>query len=236
MPSSRVEYLRRFYRLLSVLEKRLGGARQLRDCSGKMSWPMRGVYYFMEPGEARTGSGAGPRIVRVGTHALKAGSGTTLWNRLSRHRGTMRSGGGNHRGSIFRGIVGTALIERDQLDCPTWNTHRRSAPRAVREQEQPLEGAVSHVIGKMPFLWLAVGDEAGPASLRGYIERNSIALLSTHGRQPVDPPSRSWLGHHCKRGKVRAAGLWNSNHVEERCDPAFLETLADLVKQTQSPD
>jgi hypothetical protein len=49
-------------------------------------------------------------IVRVGTHALETGSQTTLWKRLSQHRGQARSGSGNHRGSIFRLIVGTALI------------------------------------------------------------------------------------------------------------------------------
>lgn len=148
----------------------------------------------------------------------------------------MRSGSGNHRGSIFRLIVGTALIDRDRLDCPTWDNHRGNAPRAVREREKFLEEAVSKVIGKMPFLWLAVGDESGPSSLRGYIERNSIALLSNHGKQPIDPPSRSWLGHHCEREKVRVAGLWNSNHVEERYDPAFLDILADLVRQVENQD
>jgi hypothetical protein len=59
-------------------------------------------------------------VVRVGTHALKAGGSTTLWGRLSTHRGQLRSGGGNHRGSIFRLIVGTALIARDGHKFPTW--------------------------------------------------------------------------------------------------------------------
>ena len=97
---------------------------------------------------------------------------------------------------------------------------------AVREREQALERAVSTVIGDMPFLWLAIGDDPRPGSLRRYIERNAITLLSNHGKQPIDPPSHSWLGHHCDREKVRASGLWNSNHVEEPYDPAFLDTLA----------
>ena len=236
MTMSRLDHLKLFYSLLTMLEERLTGMRRLSDCSGRMSWPERGVYFFGEPGEVRTDSGTGPRVVRVGTHALKVGSGTTLWNRLSQHRGQMRSGGGNHRGSIFRLVVGTTLMERDGLDCPTWDNRRCAAPHEVRERERSLEKTVSKVIGEMPFLWLSVGDEPGPASLRGYIERNAIALLSNHGKQPVDPPSYSWLGHHCDREKVRSAGLWNSNHVEERYDPAFLDTLAGLIEQAEKPE
>ena len=182
----RLEHLKQFHCLLGTLEERLAGARQLSDCTGRMPWPKRGVYFFREPGEVRTDTGTGPRIVRIGTHALKVGSRTTLWNRLSQHRGPMRSGGGNHRGSIFRLIVGTALIERDGLDCPTWD-NRGMVSREARERERHLETAVSKVIGEMPFLWLAVEDAPGPASLRGFIERNAIALLSNRGKQPIDP-------------------------------------------------
>ena len=46
-----------------------------------------GVYFFHEPGEERLDTGVGPRIVRVGTHALKIGSSTKLWTRLSQHKG-----------------------------------------------------------------------------------------------------------------------------------------------------
>ena len=84
---SRLDHLKQFYLSLGVLEKRLGGARRLSDCSGRMSWPMRGIYFFMEPGEGRTETGHGPRIVRVGTHALTARSNTKLWDRLRQHRG-----------------------------------------------------------------------------------------------------------------------------------------------------
>ena len=139
------------------------------DCSGRMKWPARGIYFFMEAGEVRADSGNGPRIVRVGTHALKAGSKTKLWTRLKQHKGVARTGGGNHRGSIFRRIVGAALSERDGLNYPSWGKGD-SAPREVRKLEQPLERTVSTVIGDMPFIWLAVEDEPGPKSLRGYIE------------------------------------------------------------------
>ena len=233
---SRIDDLQRFYSLLLALEENLAGARHLANCSGRMSWPKRGVYFFMEPGETRSHSGRGPRIVRVGTHALKAGSGATLWKRLYQHKGVARSGGGNHRGSIFRLIVGTALLERDAIDCDSWDDRRSSAPPVVRERELPLERAVSLVIGNMPFLWLSVDDEPGPQSLRGFIERNAIALLSNYGKPPIDPPSGSWLGSYCTREKVRTSGLWNSNHVDERYDPAFLDKLASLIERVEEPE
>ena len=95
--------------------ERVGGARTLGACSGRLGLPRRGVYFFMEDGEVRSDSGTGPRIVRVGTHALTEGSGTKLWSRLSQHRGPTKSGGGNHRGSIFRLIVGTSVMARNGL-------------------------------------------------------------------------------------------------------------------------
>lgn len=103
--ATRVGDLLRFYAALSVLEQKLGGSRSLASCSGKMSCPRRGVYFFKEAGEGRRESGTGPRIVRVGTHALKQNSSTQLWTRLSQHRGRVAGGNGNHRGSVFRSIV-----------------------------------------------------------------------------------------------------------------------------------
>ena len=99
---SRLDDLVRFYAILDDVERKIGGRRVLSECTGKMDWPQRGVYFFMEEDEYRTHSGSGLRIVRVGTHALTGTSKTTLWKRLSQHKGQARSGGGNHRGSIFR--------------------------------------------------------------------------------------------------------------------------------------
>lgn len=88
--------LRRFYKILEMLFKRIDGPRILAECTDRTEWPERRVYFFQEYGETRSDSGTGLRIVRVGTHALKTGSRTTLWNRLSQHRGTVKTGGGNH--------------------------------------------------------------------------------------------------------------------------------------------
>lgn len=230
---SRISDLQDFYSLLSSLAAKLDGPRTLASCFGRMNWPRQGVYFFMEDGENRSDSGSGLRIVRVGTHALTETSKTTLWTRLSQHRGQKKSGGGNHRGSIFRLIVGTALMARDGIEAPTWGMGN-NAPAEIRKGENTLESKVSETLGKMPFLWLTVGDTPDLANQRGYIERNTIALLSNFDKDFVDSPSRGWLGHFCNRDRVRRSGLWNSNHVDENYDPAFLKRLERLIREEAS--
>ena len=230
--TTRLEAVQQFYTLLQRLEAHLGGKRRLANCTGRMGWPERGVYFFFEPGEIRNTSGQGPRVVRVGTHGLGAGSRSTLWQRLHQHQGT-QAGGGNHRGSIFRLHAGTALIQRDAWPAEiaaAWDKGQ-SAPRNIREAEKPLEQAVSQHIRSMPFLWLEIADQPGPNSLRGVVERSAIALLSNYNdpTSPIDPPSSAWLGHWATRETVRRSGLWNVNHVSESPAEIFLELFERLV-------
>lgn len=124
-------------------------------------------------------------------------------------------------------------MERDNLSFPTWGAGS-SAPADVRAGETALELQVSQVVGGMPFLWLAIDDAPGNQSKRGEIERNAIALLSNFERPPLDPPSGDWLGHSCDRIKIRRSGLWNSNHVDDSHDPAFLDTFESLIEQMGS--
>lgn len=227
---TRSDDLKRFYEILAALERKTNGPRILAHCSGTkaMNWPRRGVYFFREVGEERSDSGHGPRIVRVGTHATKAGARSTLWQRLRTHRGTVRPCGGNHGSSIFRGHVGFSLIKRDCLTCPSWGRYRPTKPYDI-DAEATVERKVSDVIGAMPFLWLAVMDEPGPMTLRAYIERNAIALLSNYCKPQLDPPSHEWLGRWRNNERVRKSGLWNSNHVHEKYEPSFLEVLESAV-------
>ncbi len=226
---SRTEDLARFYRALGRLDADSGGKRTLSDCDGKMQWPVRGVYFFFEAGECRSHSGTGLRVVRVGTHAVSAGSRTSLWNRLSQHRGVASTGGGNHRGSVFRLLVGTALMRRGPMrGVQTWG-RRGSRTEDLQSAERRLERLVSRVIGEMPLLWLRVDDPAGRASLRSYVERNAIALLSNYRREALDPPSDGWLGLDCPKDTVGRSGLWNQRHVEPVHDRGFLPVLERLV-------
>ncbi len=227
-----------FYALIDLLSDRLGGRMRFSDLKGR-SWPGRGVYFFFDDNEQRRDSGEGPRIVRVGTHALKAGSRSTLRGRLSQHRGD-RSGGGNHRGSIFRLLVGQALLTRGEATiCPSWGV--KSDPgkasdvmnvekSSLLSAERPVEQAVSNYLSRLTFMRLGVEDEPGPGSLRGLIERNAIALLSNFGRPALDPPSINWLGLSSDRPLVARSGLWNQRHITEAHSPDFLRVLAGLVE------
>jgi len=229
---SRIDDLARLYALLGRLERHSGGKRSLAQLAPSRFWPKRGVYFFFEQGEVRTGSGNGPRLVRIGTHALAAGSRSTLHQRLKNHAGTSSGMGGNHRGSIFRLLVGQALIRRGKRPaCLSWGFGSDPSKAAKEFQlsrevllaaEQPIEAAVSAYLGTMQFLWLPIDDEAGPDSLRGLIERNVIALATNFHGQGIDPASSSWLGLSSGRERVRRSGLWNQRHVEDEYDPGSL--------------
>ena len=101
----------------------------------------------------------------------------------------------------------------------------------VRRSEAELEASVSRYIGAMPFLFLGVRDEPGPASERGFIERNAIALLSAYREASTDPASTGWLGRSSDRERVRLSGLWNNNHVDEAYDPSFLGLMEMRIDQ-----
>ncbi len=222
---NRREELDHFYRVIAILRENCTGFRYLKNCTRKSGWPARGVYFFFEDHEFRE-DGSTLRVVRVGTHAVSANSRTTLWNRLHTHRGAF-GGGGNHRGSIFRKRVGEALLQIRSYPTEiagSWGIDN-SAPKSIRLAEIPLEQDVSAVIGTMPFLWMDVNDEPGAGSDRAYLERNSIALLSNFGKEPIDKPSEGWLGLHSPQETIRKSGLWNTNHVEDEYAPAFLDVL-----------
>ena len=221
----------RLYGLLDDLAARTSGPKELRACGGRLPWPQRGIYFFFESGEVRPDDRL--RVVRVGTHALRHGSSSTLWGRLSQHRGNLAGsnpGGGNHRGSIFRLHVGEALLARDGDPAgiaQTWGRGTKATPE-IRTREAEHERRVSAHIGSMPFLWVAIDDEPGPLSDRGLIERSIIAMLSS---DPTDPPSPTWLGHWANRPVIRSSGLWNVNHIGERPDPAALDRLAHWISK-----
>jgi hypothetical protein len=240
VPSQRLEDLRTFYTLLDKLAEKVGGPRRLGDLWPDLDIPERGLYFFFEPGEMRFKSGVGPKVVRVGTHALKEGAVSTLAGRIGQHKGS--DNGGNHRGSIFRMLIGQALQARGDMElCRSWNipgsigsaARKLSlSPESIKEMERPIETAVSRYMADLRYLWLNVDDPPGPDSHRAFIERNSIALLSNVSKPAIDEASSTWLGQFSSRERVRRSGLWNNNHVNEEYDPTFLDVLHDRVGST----
>ncbi|RXJ83430.1 hypothetical protein [Arcobacter cloacae] len=230
MKKQRLLDLKRFYSILEKLEKKNISKRLLSNSNGRQKWPEKGVYFFFEPNEKRSNSGDGLRVTRIGTHALIDNSETTLWDRLRQHKGIVKNGGGDHRTSIFRLLVGTALIQKNNLNISTWGVGN-TASKDIKKNEHLLEQQVSKIIRNMPFLYLSINDEAGPESLRGYIEKNSISLLSNFNKQALDMASLDWLGHKCDRNKVNESNLWNQEHVEKSYDSNFLDKFEKLVEK-----
>jgi hypothetical protein len=223
--------LERLYGAIDRLRERVGGARTLASADGRSGWPSHGVYLFFEDGECRE-DGREPRVVRVGTHALPATSRTSMWQRLSQHRGTLggrHPGSGNHRGSVFRLHLGSALIARDGWPeaAATWG-RGSSASTEVRAGEVELERAVSRYIRSMPLLWLDVPDRHD----RRVIEQDLIALLSNADRPSRDAPSEAWLGRHAAHPAIRRSGLWNVHHVDARFDGLGLNRFVELVDRS----
>src|SRR6266851_2825565 len=229
--------LTKFYELLERLSQGLVGPRRLAESSGKQTWPRRGLYFFFEPNEFRSFENDTKRVVRVGTHAVSAGSKSTLWNRLRTHKGS-EDGRGNHRGSIFRLHVGAAMqsnLSKD-VSLPTWGVGQ-SAAKHVRLSEEVLEKKVSEFLGAMSVLWLQIEDEPAARSDRSYLEKNSIGLLCGPSG-PIDLPSEAWLGRKSASQEIRFSGLWNVDYISWKYDRRFLEVLdryIDVTIGTASP-
>lgn len=216
----------RLYSSLRRLESDVGGKRLMSNCNGRQEWPKSGVYFFFEPGETKINT-AEPRVVRVGTHGVSRGSKATLWNRLRTHRGTS-AGLGNHRGSIFRFHVGTAISAKEpETMVASWGVGL-SADASLRKSEEYLERRVSAHIASMTVLWLAIGDKASPSSDRAYLERNLIGML-VGKTGAIDPPSPNWLGRFSPQERIRVSGLWNLEFLDYTYSPDCLDVLDEYV-------
>jgi hypothetical protein len=224
--------IEKFYELINSLEIGLSGKKNIGELSGKSGLPKKGVYFFFEPKEKRRFKPDKLRVIRVGTHGVSRGSKSSLWQRIKTHIGT-NSGGGNHRGSIFRLHIGNSILEKKILSSkyPSWGIGQ-TGTREQKEEEKLIESLVSEYISNMSILWVEIDDEAGPNSDRAYIERNAIGLLS-FAVPTIDRPSKEWNGHYSVKETIRASGLWNINHVNGGYDPEFLKIFETYVKATK---
>jgi len=229
-----IEDIKYFYQILNLAENTTNG-KQILGTKGKPSnFPDRGVYFFFEPVENRCEFGSGFKVIRVGTHALRLGSKSSLWDRLRQHKGYVTGRhplGGNHRGSIFRKHVGNAIINKNKIplsQSENWGCGSSSS-KEIRDREYPIEIEVSKYIRSLPFIWMEIYDPSGPESVRGYIERNSIGLLSNCMKYKIDQPGPNWLGFYTNNSAIISSGLWNVNHVSDEYDSSFLEVLRKLI-------
>ena len=161
-----------------------------------------GLYFFYEDGETSRHAAAG-RVVRVGNHPKKQ---ACLVSRLRAHYS------GNKNSSVFRRILGGALLRRRDPDSPCLapspgKGHWEHQNDKACERCQPLEEEVSQLLRRsFRFRCVEVVDQA---------ERNDLekVLIATIAACPVCGPSAAWLGRRAYSDKVRSSGLWNSDHV-----------------------
>lgn len=190
--------------------------------------PKQGVYIFLDPREPNF-TGAGPRIVRIGTHAVSRGSKASLRGRLRNHLGPATEVG-NHRGSIFRLHVGRALLESSGGHhlLATWGDGQDAA-LDVKAAEAQHEIMVSRYLQELEVALIAILDEPNKDSLRAIVEAQLIALC-TEDMQPIDRPTSDWLGRHSPVAQIKESGLWNIRGVGGSYDPTGAGSVGSIVK------
>lgn len=213
------------YGLLEDYEERAGRRIALSELSRKLL-PQGGCCLYWDPEEKRQETFK-QRIVRVECYPPEDDN---MLSQLLKHRGTIAGtykGGGNHRQSLLRHHIGTALINKNQESYDTWEGDQANA--AIRKKEHPLETMVSRVSSQMQVLVIPVKNHDN-VKLK-YIEQNLIALLSNWGKKAIDPPSPGWLGHYCSNILVRDSGLWNTNGVMLHYEQQFLWLMSAILQQ-----
>ena len=195
----------------------------LSQCNSKMIWPKRGVMFILDLNESSFIYPNSPRIVYVGTHADNCNRNSKIWNRIKKHIGN-NNGYGNHRISVLRSHIGKALINRYKLNFPTWGVGN-NAPVYVLEKEKELEKLVSDYIKKLAIIVIEVNDEPSKDSMRVYIKRNSIALLSKTYKY-FNNYSTEWLGLFSQNEEIRKSYLWNIDFTMEKHDENIVEVIS----------
>ncbi|MDD2319446.1 MAG: hypothetical protein PHO83_05270 [Geobacteraceae bacterium] len=227
--STKSIHLDQFYSIVHELAENSNGYVPFGSFSVNSSFPQKGVYLFFEKNEYRLFHQNKLRVTRVGTHAVSKGSKSALWTRLRTHKGTSE-GKGNHRSSIFRLHVGSALINKLALSSDSWG-NGQSATKAIRSSEENIETMVSNYISQMFFLWLNVPGDSFANNDRAYIEKNIIALLAGPSG-PIDVGSENWLGFNSANNAIPKSSLWNVNYVYDNYDPRFLDIFYKYAMAT----
>jgi len=186
----------------------------LKDVDGRHPWPEQGVYFFFDRNEPNPGLGLPGRIVRVGSHGVAANKNSALWARLRQHRGSLKNGGGNHRCSIFRWHIGTAIEGMP----PSW-LNRNTSNSEVARLEHKHECFVSDYIRELSFTVIKILGTPSKDCQRAVFERECIAFLSWAGQNGLIKTGNKWLGLQTVNDKIKKSGLWNVKDVWKQEQP-----------------
>lgn len=228
MTTHRQQNIDKFYNLLD--EVVLKFPKMTLDKILKINLPEKGVYFFFEQNERRHNSNS-DRVVRIGTHAAIANSNATLYNRLYNHKGA-KDLTGNHRGSVFRKLIGYSLIYKDCLNFPHWGDKSKKSDKLIKLSEKDFEKTISTYLHTMTFTVIEVPGPSSKDNDRAFIEQNSISLLSNYDRPAIDISSKNWLGKYSKDNKIIGSGLWNSDYVDRKeIDKNYFDKFENHLKK-----
>jgi hypothetical protein len=181
-----------------------------------------GIYIFFERGElVNLGGQSFDRIVRIGTHK----GDSRFPGRIRQHYGNKNSLSGNKNGSVFRKHVGGALLRQKGPADPRLKDWLTQDGPTFREVEENVSQTLRD---NFTFSCFRVDTKED----RLCLERALIAQLAQY---PLGSACDSWLGRHADSGKIRQAGLWNTQQID--ADPMTLEEFKRfevLVKSTLS--
>jgi hypothetical protein len=165
--------------------------------------PKDGLYVLFERAEKAHG---GERLVRAGTHT---GEGQ-LPSRLRQHFVAQ-----NKDRSIFRKNIGRALLAKAhdayaavwEIDfTPAAARKAHGAKRDPQKQAQIERQVTSYMQKNFSFAVVRIDDKAKRLSLESKI-------ISTLSHCKDCRPSRTWLGNHSSKEKIRKSGLWLVNEL-----------------------
>jgi hypothetical protein len=165
--------------------------------------PSDGLYFFYEDEEINSHDGE-PRIVRVGNHPRSVGG---LKNRLRNHYS------GNKNGSVFRKLLGGALIRRRNpsdscLQPEPGRGHWERQDERTCSRCKPVEQEVSRLLREhFSFRCVEILNQAE----RNRMEQGLIASLAAC---PSCRASPTWLGRHAYSQNVQRSGLWNCEFLD----------------------
>lgn len=164
-----------------------------------------GLYFFYERSEVN-GHDAGLKIVRIGNHP---NADHRLVSRLRQH---YAAGPSAKNASVFRLLLGGALIRRDNPDSPClapgpgkghWEQPgEKSCPNCADYEQRVTQYLEEHCV----FRCVRIDD-------RDERNRFEALLVATVAACEHCRPSDSWLGCHAYSEAVRRSGLWNRQFV-----------------------
>jgi len=185
--------LREAYTLLLKLPKR-------NHKTPPKNLPLDGVYAFFERGEkCRINGRKVKRIVRVGINEQDG----NFRKRIRQHYGNVNSLMGHTTGSVFRNLVGGALLRKAKdRRWKRWVDKIGSFPDVEKKVSAQLRR-------NFTFVCFRLNTQTG----RHRVEKGLIGLLACCSPHA---PSKRWLGYHAADERVQESCLWNRNYTKPK--------------------